>query len=146
MAKIIKDLALALVNATLVLIAVCLFLAWRLGATVEGMTATFAQHLELLAPLRAEVATMTGEIAGLRGDIAALSSRTAEVSGARIAALEARIDGVSARLDATEGRFDQLVQAPGQMIDRVIETAMQTGATEFSRAVNDIRGCRKPAP
>jgi septal ring factor EnvC (AmiA/AmiB activator) len=146
MAKIIKDLALALVNATLVLIAICLFLAWRLGATVDGMTATFAENLELLAPLRAEVAAMTDEITGLRGDIAALSSQTAEASDASLQALEARIAEASARLDATQGRFDQLVQAPGQMIDRVIEAAMQTGATEFSRAVNDIRGCRKPAP
>ena len=37
MAKTLKDLALALLNATLLLIALCLFLAWQVASKVDGM-------------------------------------------------------------------------------------------------------------
>jgi hypothetical protein len=140
MLKLLKDLALALVNATLLLVAACLFLAWQLSLRVDGVAASFAENLQLVAPLRGDVQAMTSEIAGLRGDLAALATRTGEIDSAMLAALETRIDGVQVRLTAAGDRFDQLVQAPEQMIDHVIET----GATQFSRAVNDIRSCEKP--
>ena len=61
MIKTLKDLALALLNATLLLIALCLFLAWLVSSRVDGMLATFASNLELVGPLREDVQAMTAE-------------------------------------------------------------------------------------
>ena len=64
MGKVLKDLALALVNATLILVAVCLFLAWQLSRTVEGLLANAAGQLQVVEPLRARMAETRAELAG----------------------------------------------------------------------------------
>ena len=63
-------LFLACLNATLVLIALCLWLAWSLAGRVDEATANLAQSAEQIAPLRLSIENATGELARLRGDLA----------------------------------------------------------------------------
>ncbi|KIC29703.1 hypothetical protein [Leisingera sp. ANG-M6] len=86
MTKTLFDLAKALVNATLILLALCLFLGWKLMAAAEGVTANAAAIADQAAPLRTA-------ITGLQSDIAALRSSMQDdtVSSARLTQLEARV-------------------------------------------------------
>lgn len=141
MAKLLKDLALALVNATLLLAALCLFFAWRLTATVDGMVGTFASNLQVAGPLRQDVQAMTTELAALRTDLAALGSRTGEINSAAMQAVQVRVEKMEARVAQAGDTIDALKAAPGELVDQVIETSMQSAARAFSAAVNDIRAC-----
>ena len=144
MIKTLKHRALALLNATLLLIALGLFLAWLVSSRVDGMLATFASNLELVGPLREDVQAMTAEVAALRADLASLSSQGGEAGSATMRAVQDRIAALDARLTQADARIETLRQAPGELVDRAIERTMTTAASEFARAVNDIRGCGKP--
>lgn len=142
MVKLLKDLALALLNATLLLAAIGLFFAWRVTSTMDGMVATFAGNLEIVTPLREDVQAMTTELAALRNDISALKSQTGEVSSATLRMVEDRVEKMESRVEEARNSIDDLKQAPDQMVDHAIEKTMQTAADEFSRAINDIRNCQ----
>lgn len=144
MVKLVKDLVLALLNATLLLVAACLFLAWRLSVTVDGMVGTFASQIEVVGPLREDVQGMTGEIAALRADLAAIATQTGEAGSATLLAVQRRVDGIDARLTETGARLDDLMREPGLLIDRAIDRTIAGAADEFAGAVNGIRGCVPP--
>ncbi|MEM8630853.1 MAG: hypothetical protein AAGF74_06440, partial [Pseudomonadota bacterium] len=78
--KVIRDLLLAMVNATLILVAICLFLAWRVSAAVGDVTERFAENLELATPLADEVQAMTQELKDLRSDLDKLSQSGSDLS------------------------------------------------------------------
>ncbi|KIC34931.1 hypothetical protein [Leisingera sp. ANG-S5] len=86
MTKTLIDLAKALLNASLILLALCLFLGWKLMAAAEGVTANAAAIADQAAPLRTA-------ITGLQSDVAALRSsmQDGSVSSARLTQLEARV-------------------------------------------------------
>lgn len=134
--KILKDLALALINATLILIAICLFFLWQISNTAERVSASFAENLEVLKPLKGEVQGVREELAGLRGDLAALQA----VPGQATDKIEARMDALSARLDGVQGRMDQLAETPELMMTVAIDRT----AEHLAATVKDLRGCTAP--
>lgn len=140
MGKALKDLAIALINATLILVALCLFLAWRLFDTVDGITATFAQNLELVAPLRDDIGGVREELAALRSDLDTLTTTTGTLSSDAARRLEQRVVAMEARMDGVRGRIDGLLEDPGQLVDRAIDTA----ADEAVESVARLRGCVPP--
>ncbi|MFC3614932.1 hypothetical protein ACFORG_14270 [Lutimaribacter marinistellae] len=140
MGKVIKDLLLALLNATLILVAVCLFLGWKLMSTVDGVVATAASNLELLRPLREEVGGMRDDVQGLRQDLAALVEGADGLSSAAAQRLSARAEALEARLDAVGTRLSDTLGSPEELIDHTIETA----ADRAARSIADLRGCTLP--
>lgn len=134
--KTIKDLALALLNATLILIALCLFFVWQISNTAERVAGNFAQNLEVLAPLRGEVEGMRADLAGLRGDLAELQS----VPGQTADAIEERIDALIARMDLVQGRMAELADTP----ERLMTTAIDRSAEHVAGTLNDLAGCTRP--
>ncbi|GAA6192317.1 hypothetical protein [Phaeobacter sp. NW0010-22] len=137
MTKTLKDLALALLNATLILVALCLFLAWKTTAAVDAMTENFALTLQRVTPLRDEVKATREELAGLRQDLAALKSSGSELTSAAAQGLMNRVTVIEAKIDAAQDKITALVDAPEKLIDYTIETAADTAA----RSISDFRGC-----
>ena len=88
MLKILKDLALAMLNATLLLIVLALFLALRLTDKMEHLAGGVAAHAVELLPLREEANDLAQEVTGLREDVQALLALPAQVGNA----LEAKLD------------------------------------------------------
>ncbi|MDC0656529.1 hypothetical protein N6L27_00785 [Leisingera sp. SS27] len=86
MTKLLFDFAKALLNATLILLAVCLFLGWKLMTAAEGVTANAEAITGQVAPLRTAVTELQQEVAGLRSSV---QSGTAPAE--RLARLEARL-------------------------------------------------------
>lgn len=142
MAKTLKDLVLALLNATLILVALCLFLAWKVSSTVDGMVGTFAQNLEIVGPLREDVQSMTSELGALRSDLAQIGSQTGEARSAAMARLQTRVDQMDTRLADARANLASLRNAPEQLIDQALEKTAQN----FTQSVIDIRNCTPPAP
>jgi hypothetical protein len=134
-----RNLILALVNATLILVAMCLWLAWGALSSAERVAAQLGDAAQTVLPLRAEIVTLTGEIAATRTELSTLRS---EGAGDR-AALERRIAGVEAELARLTAAVTELGADPEALIDRAVTSAFDgLGAT-----VSDIlTGWRHGAP
>lgn len=137
MAKTLKDLALALLNATLILLALCLFLAWKTASTVDGLTATFSENLIKITPLRDEVAGLREDLSGIRSDLATLKSQSGAYSSATLTALQQKMQTLEANVQGVQSRVRQLVDTPELLIDHSINTA----ADALTRSVSEIKGC-----
>jgi len=137
MTKTLKDLALALLNATLILIALCLFLAWRTATAVDAMTENFALTLQRVTPLRDEVSATRDELTALRQDVAALKAGGSELSSAAAQRLMNRLNVIDTQIDVAQRKITNLVDAPEKLIDYTLETA----ADKAARSISDIKGC-----
>ncbi|KUJ80777.1 hypothetical protein AVO45_07030 [Ruegeria marisrubri] len=141
MARTLKDLLLALLNATLLLMALCLFLAWKVASTVDGLAATFAQNLELVAPLRDEAAGLRSELQAMRSDLGdALQEKGEQLSEAsqqRIQAILTRLEAAEQRLETAQAGISDLSEAP----EKLIEHAIETSTDAIADSVMEIRGC-----
>ncbi|GAB5436670.1 hypothetical protein [Falsiruegeria mediterranea] len=137
MAKTLKDLALALLNATLILLALCLFLAWKVVATADGLTATFSENLIKVTPLRDEVAGLRSDLSGIRDDLASLKAQTGTFSTATLNRLQQKVQTLEANVQGVQTRVRQLVDTPEMLIDHSIETA----ADALTRSISDVKGC-----
>lgn len=137
MVKVFKDLALALLNATLILLALCLFLAWKVTTTVDGLTATFSENLITMTPLRDEVAGLRGDLSDIRADLAAIKAQSGAVSTAALNGLQQKVQTLETNVKGMQTRVRQLVDTPEQLIDHSIETA----ANSFTRSISDLKGC-----
>ncbi|NSY36957.1 hypothetical protein [Leisingera sp. ANG59] len=116
MAKILYDLTKTLLNATLILLALCLFLGWKLMAAAEGVTANAAALADRVTPLRTSVTGLQAEVAALRGS---LTEGTA--SAARFDKLEERL----AQLQASVSEMRALPQ-------QAAAEAARAGAAELA--------------
>lgn len=137
MAKTLKDLALALINATLILIILSLFLAWRVTSTAENLTIAFAQNIKVLEPLRLEVENMTREVAGLRADVAGLKSGANNTSLATKQRLEEKVSQLNDRLEGIGVSFEAMKQSPEDLINMGFVAA----GDQVVRVIADLRGC-----
>lgn len=115
------NLVLALLNATLILVALCLGLAWAVSNNIKSVTAEFAQNLIDVAPLRDEVGDLRIEVAGLRDDIAVLTTQGDALTDAALTRLSERAETIDARLDDINARVGTVMQDPGVLIDRAVE-------------------------
>ncbi|MEM6636114.1 MAG: hypothetical protein AAF667_09505 [Pseudomonadota bacterium] len=125
--RIAKDLALAMINATLILIAVCLFLGLRLSDRVGAIANEFAAGLVELDGMRSEVSDLRQEVADLRADLAETRSTVqARLGGVSIDNLVASVRSEMApeqialmadvnerleRIDALGGKIDTMTEA-----------------------------------
>jgi hypothetical protein len=119
--RTLGDLALALVNATLILVALCLWLGWMVLSEVRGITAGLNAAVALANPVTAELAAVRAEVAGLRADLAALPEGVG--SGAELAALRDRAVQMDARFAGAAAQFDALAADPGLLVDRAVDRA-----------------------
>lgn len=133
----IRNLFLALLNATLLLLALCLFLALQLSHKTEDIAASFASNLVTLAPLRDEVGAMTAELSGLRGDLQTLREDGRTMTGETADRLDARLDRIGTRLDSAVARIDAVQTAPSQLLDQAIDRV----AGQIKQSVGEFGSC-----
>lgn len=140
MAKTLKDLLLAVLNATLILVALCLFLGWKLASTIDDITTEFTETLQFVDPLHDQAKGIRGELAALRSDLAGLQLDGSSIDSAtaqRINLALNRLDQVEGRLQSTQARFADMAESP----DLLIEQAINTSADVIADRVLTIRGC-----
>ncbi|WP_050602148.1 hypothetical protein [Ruegeria sp. 6PALISEP08] len=141
MAKTLKDLLLALLNATLILVALCLFLGWQLASKVESITAEFSETVQAVAPIRDETKGIRTELAALREDLSALSLEAPAGANSQVAqdirSTLARLNSLDKKLQAVQERLINLADEPQVLIAQTIEN----GADVVSARILEFKGC-----
>lgn len=118
MTRTLKDLALALINATLILLAVCLFLGLRVADRANDVAHTFATALADLGPVRQSLDATTAEVAALRADLEELRANP----GAQVQdKISVKAEAIEARLDTVQDSLAQMQALPYDLTDHAIE-------------------------
>lgn len=132
----VGNLVLALVNATLVLAALCLWLAWGALLAAERVSGQIEEAAQTVLPLRTEIVSLTEEIAATRSALAEHRSD----GGADRAALEQRIAGVEAELAQLTEAVTELGADPEVLIDRAVTSAFDGLGATVADILNGLRG------
>jgi len=135
--KTLKDLLLALINATLILVALCLFLVLMITQSAERTAERFTDVLSNLAPVRDRVEAVETGIAGLRSDVQALSSASSPTAQAAALRLQSRMDSLETALTGVQAELARLNEVP----DQVITTGIDHTADRISGAIQSFRSC-----
>ena len=136
----LKNLVVAMINATLILVALCLFLALKLTNTTERVVGAFASELQVLEPLTQSIQQLSTEVSDFR-DLA--EQRKANPSFEDLTAAQqtqTRLAAIQTRLDDLQATLDQIASTP----DRLMNTAITTGADKAANVLADLQGCQKP--
>ena len=149
LAHTIGQLALALLNATLILVVLALFLALSLAQTVDGVAekaiTTATQQIAVLSPLADRVSGVEDKLDELRSDMTKLQliedtkvTDAAETILGKLDVLEGEISEVKTALAPA---IETAATEPGVLIDR----AVQTGVAEAGNLITTMSGCIAPA-
>ncbi|WP_299353102.1 hypothetical protein [uncultured Shimia sp.] len=138
--KTVKNLLLAMVNATLILIVLALFLIWQISNTAERVAGNFAENLDVLKPVTSGVGDLQTEVAALRADVAALATGSQVGLGQRRAEIDRRLGALDLKLEGFNSSLAQIAETP----DRLMEAAIETAADKAASTIIDMRNCQKP--
>lgn len=134
------NLFLALLNATLILLALCLFLGWKVAEATNGMAAEVADRLAEFSPVRDELRNLAADVSALRGDLAEARGAAEDRRAEAYARLDGEIGDLAVRIDAIVGQAETLVDAPGELIDQAVAAA----GAEARRTVEGLGVCVAP--
>ena len=126
MTKTILDLFKAMINATLLLLALCLFLGWMLVSSVQDVTAKVTGAIDQVAPVQDRIQDLRLEVAGLRSDLVNLPEQV--VIG--------QLDRLDQRLTSLQQEMSELRQLPNEIIHNAAQTAATTLADQLSQPAN----------
>jgi TolA-binding protein len=140
------QLALALINATLILFVVALFLALKLANTVERVTETAiaaaTQQVEQLSPIADRAERIEDQIEELKADVVSIRlsedtqvARTAETLMLRLEDLDASLSEMNALLAPA---VETVTTEPGMLVER----AVQISLAEAGTWVTTLSGCK----
>jgi len=130
------NLFLALLNATLILAALCLWLAWGALSAAERVSGQIEEAAQTVMPLRAEIVSLTEEIGETRSQLAEFRSDDAVDA----AALEQRIAGVETELARLTEAVSELGADPEALIDRAVTSAFDGLGETVADILNSLRG------
>ena len=131
------NLALALLNATLILTALCLWFAWGALTTAEQVSNQINTAAESVLPMRAEIAKLTEEISATRADLATRANTTPNLD---TSALQARITGVEEQLAELTAAVSALSSDPEALIDSAVASAFDGIGDEVAKIIKSLRG------
>ncbi len=145
--RALRDLGFAMINATLILIALCLFLGLRLTARIDSLTTTFSQNLISAEPLRTDILGLTAEFASVRTELSDLRSQSAALTTGAAVAMTAKIDALDARIGTAQSRVDGVIaQVLSVDLDptEMLENAARVAVDEFATQIAGIGNCTLP--
>ena len=134
------NLVLALLNASLILAALCLWLGWKTLSAAERVSEDVTEAASTVLPLRDDIAAMTAEISAARADFAA--GRNDESARA----LAVRLDRVEAQLESLTAAVAPLAANPEALIATAVETAFAELGTRVSTVVEQVRRTEDARP
>jgi len=136
--RTLRNLCLALLNATLILAALCLWLGWRLADTVQNISTEVTRTVAAARPIQSDFQGLTKEVSALRTDIASLRNSSGEPSSFELQKYEKRLGEIDARLTSMGQKLETALRDP----DALIETAVGAAADELTGFFVDMRSCR----
>lgn len=140
--RALGNLGLAMINATLILLALCLWLAWQLGSEVSAITDGIAGDLLAVQPLRDDVTGLTEQIAALRSDLEIAGDQAGADAVEALDRLRERSARLEDRLADLSGLVARISEDPGLLLDRGIALAVGHLGDQSRALLN----CRAPLP
>lgn len=137
MAKTMKDLVLAMLNATLILVALCLVLLLLLLARADALSERVAHQMTALQPVAETLRQTREDIGALQQDLAALQDPSRQLPDQAVARIETRMTGIETRLVGMKQTLSELRDAPTQWIDHGIAQV----ADQTVNGLKRLRGC-----
>ncbi|MEP2717257.1 hypothetical protein [Pseudophaeobacter sp.] len=134
MTKTLFDLFKALLNATLILLALCLFLGWKLFTSASAVTDRLGEISRDLTPLHVQAQTLTQEFS----DLTQALQRT---EGPDSTEMRLRLARVEEQLSALKLEIATLKQLPTQVVSAAVETAVAEISREVARWVPHVANC-----
>lgn len=139
MLKTLYELFKALLNATLILLALCLFWGWKLFSAVEGAT-------ENLGQISAGISSLGGEAQSLRDDLTAARATLANLRENGTAATLApevtvSLNRLSDAIEGLQGKITDLSDQPGEILSKAAEAGASRFATEISTVASGALSC-----
>ncbi|MEQ8654123.1 MAG: hypothetical protein RIC87_16780 [Kiloniellales bacterium] len=119
--RTIGNLLLALLNATLILVALCLFLGWQLAEEVSAITDHVGQKMVKLEALGNEVSSMSAEMTALRSELSKQSVQADPMTLQKMQELSAKLDRIDQGMADTKGRVDAILEEPNALVDRAVD-------------------------
>ncbi|WP_204114110.1 hypothetical protein [Shimia biformata] len=135
--RLIRNLVLAMINATLLLAAICLFLLWQLSGTVEKVAASFAGNLQVLEPVTTEIGGLRSDLAAMKADLATMGETAGGTAGASAARIEARLTTFGTKLDAVQTRIDNIASEP----ERLMRIGVETASKKAGETILNLSNC-----
>ena len=126
MGKALWNLFVALINATLILVAICLFLGWKVLGKVDDLSNGFTQTIAAAAPVSGQLQSLRGDIADIREDLRAARTDAANGNTAALDAVLTRIISLETRAETVIEQAETLSADPSVVIDQAIETTLGT--------------------
>ena len=115
------SLLLAMLNATLILMALCLWLGWHVLSEARAITGRLTDSMTLLTPVTDEIAGLRAEVLALRGDLADMKGQDA--GSATMTAFDDRLAKLDSRVTKTGDQIETMIADPGALIDRAVDRA-----------------------
>ncbi|MEO9573635.1 MAG: hypothetical protein ABJ263_13025 [Tateyamaria sp.] len=128
---------LAMLNATLILVAVILLLLVLLLTKANSLSETFAQSLVAIKPLEAGIETINSEISKIKSDVVALKQQSQGISFTRLQELDAGIGKIESHLSDINSSMSTLAQTPERLLDDAVAVAAEKAVEGAER----LRGC-----
>ncbi|GAB5469370.1 MAG: hypothetical protein Kilf2KO_24000 [Rhodospirillales bacterium] len=139
--RTVRNLLLALLNATLILFALCLYLGLELATTVDSVTANISKNLVGVESLRGDFQEMTSEMAALRADLKDSRSQPGGLPSEAADRLTDKLNAIDARMTAATSNLEAVVSEPTALIDHAVTSA----ATQIKQAVAEFQSCQAPS-
>lgn len=133
MGKTFWNLFVALINATLILAIICLWMAWRVLSAADRVSDQVAIASANIAASREDIRAMTAALGDLKAEVAA--SQTA--SDLRRDEVASRFDEVDARLVPLERALAWVSVTPEELVDRAVRSAFRQAGGMVADAVAD---------
>lgn len=137
MRKTLKDLFLAMLNATLILVIVILLLLFALFSKANALSETFANSLVALEPLKTGIDTVNSEVDKMKAEVIALKQQSQGISLTKLEKLEAEIGRIEAHLSDINASVSTLAATP----ERLWDDAVASAADGAVRSAERLRGC-----
>ncbi len=122
--RLAADLLLALLNATLILAALCLWLLWGVLGTARDISADIEQTARLILPIRDEIQTLTAEIEAARSALADLQGGMRATAAADLAPVAAELEALRAEIAGLRADLAAFQQAEADQIEAALTAAL----------------------
>ncbi len=136
--SVLKNLFMAFFNATLILIAVCLWFAWEVSGSLNSVVTQFGQRLVSLEPVRGDVRALTDEIAGLREELSVLRQNSQEHDLEALQRVQSKITSLGEQASVTFENLNALTTQPEILIDHAIDST----SLAIKRGLQDVMQCQ----
>lgn len=137
MKKTLKDLFMAMLNATLILVVIALLLLVLALTKANSLSASFAQSLAVIEPLETAIETINTEVGAMKADIAELRSQSEGISFTKLEELEAKLEKMDAHLTDIKASTKTLSETPGLLLDDAVSSV----ADQTVAGVARLKGC-----